>query len=650
MRRARESRQVWTGGVLTGALVALGLVACEPGGPPPEETSGDARPGDGTRRPDIHSFARPDEARVVHMEIDWRVLFDRRVLDGKLGLRVQRSRPGPAVLRLDTRDLEILEVRVGGSGDTVAREADWLLGKRDVHLGSPLEIRLPSGAENVRIAYRTSPQATGLQWLSPEQTAGGKHPFLYSQAQAIHARSFVPCQDSPGIRVTFKATLHVPAPLTAVMAAARTGDPIRDEDGWTTATFEMGQAIPTYLIALGVGELAFGKVGRRTGVWAEPALLERAVWEFADMERMLETGEALYGPYRWGRYDILVLPPSFPFGGMENPTLTFATPTVLAGDRSLVSLVAHELAHSWSGNLVSNATWSDFWLNEGFTTYFERRIMEALYSAERAEMEWMLGRRDLDDELSRLADSPGDQVLDIDLAGRDPDDGMTSIAYEKGALFLRRLEDTYGRVRLDSFLRAWFDEHAFTSVTTDTFESFLRDHLLARPASGAAAPDIDAWIRQPGLPGDAPRAASGALTRVEDGLRRFLSGQAKAADLDTSSWTTHHWLHLIQSLPDDLTTGQMGELDAAFSFTATGNAEILDLWLVQAIRHDYRPALAHLQGFLTEQGRRKFLTPLYRELVKTEEGRERARAIYATARPLYHAISRRTLDEIVGWP
>ena len=392
--------------------------------------------------------------------------------------------------------------------------------------------------------------------------------------------------------------------------------------------------------------------GPRTGIWAEPSVLPKAVQEFADMERMLEVTEEIYGPYRWDRYDILVLPPSFPFGGMENPMLTFATPTVLAGDRSLVSLVAHELAHSWSGNLVTNATWSDFWLNEGFTSYLERRIMEAVYGEERAEMEWVLGRQDLDQEFEELADRPEDQVLHIDLTGRDPDDGMTNVPYEKGALFLWQLEQTYGREVFDPFLRAWFDEHAFTSVTTERFKSFLDERLLnqVRPAADGNPPDINAWVHSPGLPRTAPRASSDVLTQVQRSAERWSAGDLAAAQIDTNGWTTHQWLHFLRTLPDDLSARSMKDLDAAFGLTRIGNSEILDDWLVLAVRHDYRPAFKRMEGFLTEQGRRKYLKPIYQELVKTDSGKRRARAIYARARPLYHSISRRTLDEIVGWP
>ena len=637
-----QTMKGWRVVMATLLLVAAGCGTSEHSSDsPPEAAAAAALPRD------VHSYARPDEVAVTHMELEWRVLFDRRILEGsvlhhlKLGPRGQ-GQP----LRLDTRDLDVSGVTAGKSG--ALADAPWKLGERDANLGSELVVQLPEGADRVRIEYRTRPEASGLQWLDPQQTAGGVHPFLYSQSQAIHARSWIPCQDSPGIRTTFEASIQVEPPLRAVMAA---NEAARADSG--LYRYSMPHPIPAYLLALAAGDLAFEPVGPRTGVWTEPALLKKAAWEFADMERMLQATETMYGPYRWGRYDVLVLPPSFPFGGMENPMLTFATPTILAGDRSLVALVAHELAHSWSGNLVTNATWADFWLNEGFTTYLERRIMETVYGRERAEMEWTLGRHDLEKEIAEtLADKPGDQKLRIDLAGRDPDDGTTDVPYEKGALLLRRLEEAYGREAFDPFLRSWFDEHAFTSVTTDVFLAFLDERLVKKSSllPGASVPDLRAWIDGPGLPQDAPRSESPALAKVAEAAALWASGKALAAKLDTSGWTTHHWLHFLRALPPQLTKDQMKALDSAFRFTATGNSEILDEWLVLAVRHGHAAGDARLEEFLTRQGRRKYLTPLYKELVKTEAGKARAKEIYAKARPLYHAISRRTLDEIVGWP
>ena len=414
-------------------------------------------------------------------------------------------------------------------------------------------------------------------------------------------------------------------------------------------TFHMGQPVPSYLIALAVGDLGFENLGPRAGVYAEPAILSAAAAEFADTEAMIAATERLYGPYRWVRYDLLVLPPSFPFGGMENPRLTFATPTILAGDKSLVSLVAHELAHSWSGNLVTNATWRDFWLNEGFTTYIERRIIEEVYGPRRAEMEAVLGYQVLKDELERLDDA--DAILHVDLTGRDPDDGMTQVPYEKGALFLRSLEEAVGRDRFDQFLRAYFDRFAFQSITTNDFLSQLQTHLLDDPGGPASVDHqvVTQWIDEPGLPATAPQPQSDALTLVEQAARDWLQGQTLAEELPTSLWSTHEWLHFLTILPVQLTQSQLEDLDGAFSLTDTGNAEIAHAWLLIAIRNEYAAADARLRTYLTEIGRRKLIRPLYEALATSPSGRERALAIYREARPGYHPISTDTIDKLLAF-
>ena len=559
---------------------------------------------------DIHSWSRPDRVRVRHLEMDLDVRFDRKILEGSVTLHLDRVSGDDLVL--DTRALTI---------QSIENAAGFSLGAADANLGAPLTIRLEPGASWVRVHYATSPEASGLQWLDRPQTAGKRHPFLYTQSQAIHARSWIPLQDTPGVRVTFRAHVRVPQGLRVVMGAALDATPDETPDG---PHFRMDQPVPSYLIALAAGSLAFRQIGPRSGIYAEPPVLDRAAYEFADTEAMIAAVEQLYGPYRWDRYDLLVLPPSFPFGGMENPRLTFATPTVLAGDRSLVSLVAHELAHSWSGNLVTNATWSDFWLNEGFTVYVERRVLEKLYGPARADMEAVLGRRELDREMAGLRES--DRVLHIDLTGRDPDDGCTLVPYEKGALLLRTIERAVGRDSFDAFLRSYFSHFAFRSITTADFLEYIRREL---PNSVP----LDEWIFEAGIPAGAAEPHSDAFTRIESGW-----------PADTSAWSTHEWLHFLrtQDPPD------MPRLDREFHLTDSGNSEILHQWLLMAVKAGYQPALPKIESFLCSVGRRKFLKPIYTELMKTPEGRARARAIYAQARPTYHPIAQGTIDGIVN--
>ncbi len=591
---------------------------------------------------DVHSYSDPARVRVRHADLDLDVRFDRRILEGTATLTIERVDPAASSLVLDTRGLDVSGAEAG-IGETFA-PTRFEVGAADAILGAPLTIALPAGADRVRVRYATRPGASGLQWLAPPQTAGKKHPFLFSQSEAIHARSWIPIQDTPQVRVTYDATVRTPPELVAVMSAA--GNPTSQRGG--TYRFSMPQRIPAYLLAIAAGDLEFAPLGPRSGVYAEPSLLARSAHEFADTERMMESAERLYGPYRWDRYDILVLPPSFPFGGMENPRLTFATPTVLAGDRSLVSLIAHELAHSWSGNLVTNATWSDFWLNEGFTTYLERRIDEDVFGADFARMEAVLGRQDLEDEIARLEDR--DEILHIDLSGRDPDDGATRVPYEKGCLFLRFLEELYGRGPFDEFLRRYFDHFAFQSITTADFVAYLRENLLSKDGAQAAKVRLEAWTEAPGLPAEAPRAVSEKLEEAGRRADSWSAGTLRTADVPFAAWTTQERLAFLRRLPSPFPLDRMRDLDQAFGLTSTGNNEIAFQWLLMAIRSGYHAADARLEEFLVSIGRRKYIKPLYEELAKSlPDGRDRSLAIYRKARPGYHPISVDSVDRILEW-
>jgi aminopeptidase N len=584
---------------------------------------------------DIHSHSQPNRVRVTHVALDLELDLEERRASGAVELDFERADP-EAPLVLDSMALEIQGV-TGSDGEP----REWELGPLDAHLGSPLTIRLRPGDRRVRIAYRTTEGAQAMQWLAPEQTAGGRRPFLFTQGQSILTRSWIPLQDTPGVRVTYEAKIRASEGLTPVMSAEQLG--LGTDGAWR---FAMKLPIPSYLIALACGELEFRAISERCGVWAEPSVVAGAAREFEDTEKMVRAAESLFGPYRWGRYDVIILPPAFPFGGMENPRLTFATPTVLAGDKSLVALVAHELAHSWSGNLVTNATWSDFWLNEGFTVYLEQRIMERIYGAERARMEKQLALQELEQEMGEL--QPRDQVLHVDLRGRHPDEGFSGIPYEKGALFLRRMEEVFGRKAFDSFLARYFDAHAFQSITTAELEAYLRRELFADRPDLAAQVDVRRWLYEPGLPADAPRPRSAELERVDAQVARWTAGTSAEA-LDTSGWVTQQWLRFLNGLPETLDPARMEELDRAFRFTASGNSEILAQWLELSIRHGYRAADERLEEFLMNVGRRKFLKPLYTELAKSEEGKRRALEIYARARPRYHSVSTGTIDKILGW-
>jgi leukotriene-A4 hydrolase len=602
---------------------------------------------DGAGHRDPHTLGNPHQIRVRRLELDLTVDFERKQLRGTAQLIFERMPgcPAGAPLVLDSRNLAIERVEAATMAGRLAA-ARFALGPEDPILGTRITIEVPDDATRVRITYHTGAQAAALQWLTPAQTAGGKTPFLYTKSSSARCRSWIPLQDSPGVRMTFAATIRVPEGLTAVMGTDSV--PLPRGGAASVFRFEMPQSVPSYLIALAVGDLSFRPLGARTGVYAEPSVVDRAAFEFADTERMIAAAEKRFGPYRWGRYDILVLPPSFPLGGMENPKLTFLTPTLLAGDRSLVGLVAHELAHSWAGNLVTNATWADYWLNEGFGVYLQRRIIEDVYGPERAAMAAVLGMQELRADMNHLV--PKEQVLYPDLTGRNPDDTPTEIPYEKGFLFLTALEHAFGRERLDAYLLSYFDRFAFRSVSTADVERDLRANLFAADPAAGVRVNMHAWLYEPGLPADFLQPRSDRFNAVDDQVHRWLDGAISADRIVAAGWSTQEWLRFLQALPEDLPAARLAELDAVHQLTDRGNAEVVAQWLLMAVRGNYAPAEQRLETFLTTIGRRKYVMPLYTELAKTPFGKARARAIYAEARPLYHPIVVGSIDQLLGLP
>lgn len=588
---------------------------------------------------DDHTYGNLHEVDLKHLDLDLTVDFKAKSLKGFVDLSFDRLKENVSELILDTRDIDVSKVELNKNDQWVAGE--FVLAEKDEVMGSKLTVKLEDGVNKVRVHYATQPQASGLQWLTPEQTDGKKHPFMYSQAQAIHARSFVPVQDSPAVRITYNATIRTPKELLAVMSAFNEPDTALDGE----YHFEMPQAIPTYLIAIGVGDLKFKAMSDRTGVYAEPAVLDAAVAEFDDTEEMVKVTEELYGPYRWGRYDLLILPPAFPYGGMENPRLSFITPTVIAGDKSLVSLIAHELAHSWSGNLVTNANWHDFWLNEGFTSYVENRIMEELFGRERALMEQSLAVQDL---RQAVQDLPKEYtVLNVDLKGADPDDAFSTVPYTKGQMFLVWLEEKFGREVFDAFLVKYFDHFAFQSITTQQFEAYLKENLLDKHPGVVTDEQIHTWIHEPMLPEMMPNPTSDAFEVVDVKTKQLLSGEITLAELGTDEWTVHEWLHFINNLPTDMSNDDMMAMDAEFLLTESTNNEIAHAWLLLSLRAGYDVVMPRLEDYLISIGRRKLIVPLYKQLMETEQGAEFAKRVYKVARPGYHPLAQATLDEVV---
>lgn len=581
-----------------------------------------------------HSFAQPNKAFIKQLKLDIKVDFDTQIISGTATYDIQNNNSDEIIL--DSKYLDIESVTADG------KATEFSLSKFDKQLGQALNIKIEKNTKQIAITYKTTKGTEAVQWLKPQQTADKKYPFLFTQGEAILTRSWIPIQDSPQIKIIYEANVQVPKHLMAVMSAENPKE--KAADG--LYHFKMNQSIPAYLIALAVGDIEYKAISNRTGVYAEKSMLDKVYNEFSDMEKMVSAAEKLYGPYAWEQFDVLVLPPSFPFGGMENPRLTFATPTVIAGDKSLTSLVAHELAHSWSGNLVTNATWNDFWLNEGFTVYFEMRIMEALYGKERGDMLALISRQDLDDELDNLKDTPEATKLKLDLKGQNPDDSMNSIAYDKGYLFLRTLEEKVGREKFDAFIKTYFKEHAFSTMTTERFVEYLNQNLLEK---NNITFNTDEWIYKAGIPANQAIITSDKFKNVEKIFKDFTT-TGKFDKSVTKDWTPQEWVHFIRNFPKTMTADQMQVLDNSLNLSNSTNSYIQMVWYEQALNHDYHGnnVDAATEEFLTHVGRRWYVETLFKAF-KRNNKMEQALKVYEKARPNYHSVTAKTIDDLLGY-
>lgn len=624
------------------AAAGLALAACSPStstSAPIEASAVQAIvPSERFFTADQFTYANYQEVVVKHAALDLDVNFDRKVLDGAVTLQFERLTADAQTLTLDTKDLLIKAVSLKTKDGWIT--AEYTLADADPVLGSAMSIAIGADAEQIRIIYETSPTAEGLQWLTPAQTAGKKKPYLFSQAQAINARTMLPVQDTPAVRMTYEASLRVPDGLLPLMSASQDG---QDADGnWT---FSMPQPIPSYLIAIAVGDIKFKAINDTIGVYAEQYILDASAEEFAETPLMEVANTELYGPYRWGRYDLIVLPPSFPFGGMENPRLSFMTPTLIAGDKSLTNVVAHELAHSWSGNLVTNSNWRDAWLNEGFTSYVENRVMGELYGEDRAIMEQALGLEDLKRDIAG-ASRPSLTQLKFTDDLTHPDEAFSQVTYVKGQFFLNFLEDRFGRAAFDPFLKSYFNAYAFDSITTEDFLGFMDANLRAQNPDAVTDAEIKEWVYGQGLPASIRNPQSNAFDKVAAASASWTSGEIGAADLPTADWSTHEWLHFLNGLPE-LTQAQYKALDEAFELTGTQNAETAFAWYMQAIKGGYAPALPALEEFLMSVGRGKFIYRLYGAL-KDNGQAEMANRVFANAKAGYHPIAQRRISDILA--
>ncbi|MDG1332807.1 MAG: M1 family metallopeptidase [Crocinitomicaceae bacterium] len=593
---------------------------------------------------DSHSYANIEQIRTKHLHLDIDVNFDAKTISGVARHEMVDHEATTAIF--DIKALDIKRVTLG-KGNEIG--TDFELGDSDDILGRPLKVKIKPDTKYINIYYSTTDETQALDWLDPALTSGKKHPFMYTQGQAILTRSWIPLQDSPTNRITYSADVQVPSELMAVMSA----DNPKSKSADGKYHFEMKQKIPAYLIAIAVGDLKYTSLGDRCGIYSEPELAAECAYEFTDLPKMINAAEKLYGTYQWDQFDMAILPYSFPFGGMENPRLTFANPTLLAGDQSLVSVVAHELAHSWSGNLVTNATWNDFWLNEGFTVYFENRIMEALYGEEIADIHKFIEFQDLVATVEDMenGEHPEDTHLKLHLDDRDPDEGMSDIAYVKGAFFLRTIEKEVGRKKFDIFIKEYFDTHAFETISTEDFVDYLSTELFE---PNNVQFNVEEWIYQPGIPDNCVKIRSKRLEHMDELAQEVNNGEmifiGSGANLERSDFITQEWVAFIRGLSDDISPETMAELDEKLAFSQSANRVIKLEWYQLAVRVGYKSARPYMKEHLTKVGRRWLIEGIYRALAESEDKSDLAFAkeVFEQAKGNYHFVSRSTVAEILG--
>ncbi len=597
---------------------------------------------------DEFTFARPQEARVTHVALDLDLDFEGKRVEGVATLDVEAAEDATEIV-LDSDGLMI-----GGITDGNGNELDYTIGESDPEKGEPITVQLGEltgpGLQQIVISYASGPDAEALQWLAPEQTAGGQYPYVFSQGQAILNRTWIPTQDSPGIRQTWEARITAPKPLNVVMSGISRGDPEDVGENRRAFEFVMENSIPPYLIAIAAGNIEFAELGPRSGVWAEPEVLEEAAAELTDTEAMIDAAEEIYGTYRWGRYDMIVLPPAFPYGGMENPVMTFLTPTFIAGDRSNTGLIAHELAHSWSGNLVTYSSWRDGWLNEGVTSFFESRISEAVFGERRANQEYALSYASLVDAIEENgADNPNTAMRTPE--GISPFDTVGEAIYDKGTVFLRTVETILGRERFDEFMRGWFDRHAFQPATSEMFLSELREYVIDGDEELEEQLMLDEWVYGTGLPENAVAPDAQAFADVDGAAQAYGADGTLPSSETWTGWTGAEQQRFLQELPTEMSAEQLAALNQQLALSDSGNNEVLFLWLEAALRNEYQPAVAQAETFLGEVGRNKFVEPLFAALWETGSwGQPIARGIYDETRSGYHSYTRSKVDAIVGSP
>lgn len=576
---------------------------------------------------DPTTYSDLEQGEIKHIDFRIRADFSTRTLD--IEATYQMQAPVSGSLFLDTYKLNIKDAQVNGGA------LIWELDEEDEVLGQRLQLKNLNGADKFTLKFSTSPESRALQWIDAEKTAGGKHPFLFSQCQSIHARSIFPCQDTPSVRFTYSAEVEAPEGLKAVMAAEQ----LPAVDGSGVFHFQMPQPIPSYLFAIGIADLVFHEFGPRTGIYAEPVTIESAAWEFAENETKVDEAEKLLGPYMWGRYDLLVLPPSFPYGGMENPRLTFLTPTSILGTRGQTSLITHELAHAWTGNLITNATWRDFWLNEGWTTYAETRITEVLDGRDVFNLNDAYNEKGLLKLMERIGMDSPHTCLKLPGDEKDADSFTTAVAYYKGAYFLKECEHAVGRERFDAFIQKYMKRFQFQSITTEDFLDFLKAEL----PEVFEKVDVHKWVYEPGLPERKNRPHSQLFEDVQTVLHDYEQGKRPTRE-QVAGWHRYQVLTFLNNLPKSIPVDDCKYFDEILGLEKANDGAFFSPFYAICVSSGYQEAMSRIETFMGTVGRMLYVLPIFRAMIETDWSKGLARPLFERVRDRHHPITIKAIE------
>lgn len=606
---------------------------------------------------DPNSFSESEKIITKHVDLDWDVDFTKKVIKGSATYKFKILKDDLTTILLDVSGINISDVSILASGNEIP--INFMISDEVKNIGSKLTLDLPcdsSGELTVRINYETSPEAAALQWLTAEQTLGKKHPYLFSQCQAINARSLFPCQDSPAVKFTYNGHVRYPSELKGLMSAILT------ESGEGYAKFEQTVPIPSYLLAIAVGDVVSRTLGPNCRVWAEEGIIDECAEEFSETPLMLQVASEICGPYVWKQYDLLVMPPSFPFGGMENPCLTFITPTLLAGDKSLADVVAHEISHSWTGNLVTKKNFEHFWLNEGFTVFVEGKIVGRMHGDKERDFHSIRNLTELRENIrTQLADTPELTKLIVDLTNCSPDDSFSSVPYIKGSTFLRYIEDTIGGPDIfEPFFKFYLNKYKYKSITTDDFKRTLYEFFLDNDnvMSKLEKIDFDTWLYGEGMPPTIPNFDSSLATVCVNLANLWATKSAQElVDLPDIKIkiTVQQLIDFLSKLIEkrdikDLNKEKVELLESTYNVNTTKNAEIRFRFLRLCIRARLLSRMDEIIRFANSNFRMKYVRPIYRDLVAWPEAKPIAIQNYEIVKNQMMKICAYTVAKDLGLP